>query len=111
MALACAPGVNPALARLPRVPLGPGFTLPLEALLARLELRGVPAGDRWTELADKAEARDRLGGLARIPDPLRTSLYGLEAGVTSGATAWGAATEVRPAASRGRSNPLEGVGR
>ena len=44
----------------PLVQAMPDFTTDVQnaaSMLFRLELRGVPVGDRWTELADKAEAR------------------------------------------------------
>jgi tetratricopeptide (TPR) repeat protein len=44
----------------PLVAAMPDFTTDVQnaaSMLFRLELRGVPVGDRWTELADKAEAR------------------------------------------------------
>lgn len=44
----------------PLVAAMPDFTVDVQnaaSMLFRLELRGVPVGDRWAELADKAEAR------------------------------------------------------
>ncbi len=44
----------------PLVEAMPDFTTDVQnaaSMLFRLELRGVPVGDRWAELADKAEAR------------------------------------------------------